>query len=119
MGRTEHAKHGLESLRLMAEAGAKWDIDNKGLAEIRRSMLDAEQSTVNAMLEIFRSKNVLNKEQIDELTRTPSMKSLLAGQRRPKPSPFVRYTTPSSFMPSQTDTSLSTRGYWKRHWSQR
>jgi ankyrin repeat protein len=118
MGRTEHIKHGLESLRLIAEAGAKWDIDNKGLAEIRRSILHAEPSTVNAMLEIFRSKNVLNKEQIEELTRTPSMKSLLAGHRRPKPSPFVPYTSQSSFLPSQTDTS-STRGYWKRHWSQR
>lgn len=119
MGRTEHIKHGLESLRLMAEAGAKWDIDNKGLAEIRRSILDAESSTVHAMLEIFRSQNVLNKEQINELTRTPSMKSLLAGHRRPKPSPFVQYTSQSSCLPSQTDSSSSTRGYWKMHWSQR
>lgn len=119
MGRTEHIRHGLESLRLMAEAGAKWDIDNKGLADIRRSVLDAESSTVHAMLEIFRSNNVLTKEQIDELTRTPSMKSLLAGHRRPKPSPFMPYTSQSSLLPSQTDTSSSTRGYWKRHWSQR
>lgn len=119
MGRREHVKHGLASLRLMAEAGAKWDIDNKGLAEIRRSILYAESSTVHAMLEIFRSSNVLNKEQIDELTRTPSMKSLLAGNGRPKPSPFLQHTQHSSFMPSQPDTSSSTRGYWKRHWSQR
>jgi hypothetical protein len=119
MGRSEHVKHGLESLRLMAEAGAKWDIDNKGLAEIRRSMLDTESSTVHAMLDIFRSHNVLNKEQIDELTRTPSMKSLLAGHRRPNPSPFARYTSQTSFVPSQADHSSSSRGYWKRHWSQR
>lgn len=119
MGRREHVKHGLASLRLIAEAGAKWDIDNKGLSEIRRSILYAESSTVHAMLEIFRSNNVLTKEQIDELTRTPSMKGLLAGHRRPKPSPLVQYTSQSSFMPPQTDTSSSTRGYWKRHWSQR
>ena len=118
--RAEHVKHGLEALRLLAEAGAKWDIDNKGIADIRRSILDAESSTVNTMLEIFRSHKVLNNEQLEELTRTPAIKRLMAGNPRTKPDPFAHYNSRSSLMvPPPIDSSQARNGYWKRHWSQR
>jgi hypothetical protein len=119
-GRTEHVKHGLEALRLLAQAGAKWDIDNKGIAEIRRSILDAESSTVNVMMEIFRINNVLNNEQLEELTRTPAMKRLMAGNTYPKPSPLAHYKSRISLMvPPPMDSSPTRNSYWKQPWYKR
>lgn len=119
-GRTAHIKNGIEAVRLLAEAGSRWDIDSKDLAGIRRAFLDAESSTVKTMLEIFRGHNVLTHEQIVELTRTPAMKRLFAGESRTKPSPPIQYSSRSAFMePSHSDSSPPKRGYWKRHWSQR
>lgn len=118
--RAKRVKQGLEALRLLAEAGAKWEIDNKGIAEIRRSILDAESSTVNAMMEIFRTNNVLNNEQFEELTRTPAMKRLMSGNSRTKPDSLAYYISRSSpLRSSQTDSSPPRSGYWKRHWSKR
>lgn len=118
--RATRDKRGLEALRLLAEAGAKWDIDNDGIAQIRRSLLAGTSSTVKAMLDIFRTANVLSSEQLHELTRTAKMKRLLAGDSPKKPDPTTYYNPRSSFMvSSQMDSSPARSGYWKRHWSKR
>jgi hypothetical protein len=113
----EEDKRGLEALRLVAEAGAKWDIDNAGLADVRRQMLDGESKTIIAALDILRSFNVLNAAQLQELTRTDAMKRLLAGFSKPKKHLFSSFAQP--VYPVVVSEPEPARGYWKRHWSQR
>jgi hypothetical protein len=110
-------KRGLEALRLIAEAGAKWDIDNAGLADVRRHMLDGESKTIIAALDILRSFNVLSADQLQELTRTGAMKRLLAGFSKPKKHLFPSFARP--VYPVVVSEPEPARGYWKRHWSQR
>lgn len=113
----EKDKRGLEALRLIAEAGAKWDLDSTGLTDLRRSMLNGESKTIVAALDILRSFGVLNADQLQELTRTSGMKRLLAGFSKPKKHLFGSIARP--VYPVVLSEPDPRRGYWKRHWSQR
>lgn len=115
-------KQALEAIRLVAAAGARWSLDNKGLADLRRRLLDGKSSTVVAVLEILRAHHVFTEEQLHELTRTDGMKRLLRGYTRPSKDPFAATYRAAVSVPVSTYepvTPAPRRGYWKRHWSQR
>ena len=115
-------KQALEAIRLVAEAGAKWDLDNKGLAELRRRLLDGKSSIVIALLEILGTHRVFSEEQLYELTRTDGMKRMLNGYTRPHRDPFEHLYRPAAYTPVATPGPVAAaprRGYWKQHWSKR
>jgi hypothetical protein len=112
------SKRALESVVLVAAAGARWSMDSKQLARFRRHLLNGDRDVVKELLDVFRKHEVLNDQQFHDITRTDAMKAMLSGQRSPRPDPWAlkkrSYTSP----PEASDASLR-RTYWKRHWSQR
>lgn len=105
----ERAKRGLEALEIALRAGARWEMDDKGLTNLRRSLLKAESKIVRAILDLLRQYGALTGSQMHELTRTAAMARLL--ENRPAPS--------TTYSGGNFISSTPRRGYWKRHWSQR
>ena len=108
----------LESMKMLAEAGARLELDQKGLASLRRRLLDGRSETIIALLNIFRKYEVLSSDALTELTRTPAMRSLLNGYTKPQKDPFADLR-PRYYAPIEPLTEPVRRGHWKRHWSQR
>ena len=73
----ESAKQALEAIRLVAGAVANWDLDNKGLKELRRRLLDGKSSIFIALLEILGTRRMFSEEQLRELTHTEALHGLL------------------------------------------
>lgn len=108
----------LESMKMLAEAGARLELDHKGLANLRRSLLDGRSETIIALLDLFRKYEILSSDALTELTRTPAMRSLLNGYTKPQKDPFADLR-PRYYAPIEPPTEPVRRGHWKRHWSQR
>jgi ankyrin repeat protein len=112
-------KKTLEAAAILAEAGAKWSLESNELSDLRRSLVQGESSAVIQLIDIFKRHNVMPPQQIQELTRTPAMRSVLAGNTRPYRDPFASYVRPVYTPDPEPSTVQPKRGYWKRHWSQR
>lgn len=108
----------LEAVALLAQAGAKWSLDPSGLSDLRRSLAQGESSAVIRLIDIFKCHDVMPPHQIQELTRTPAMRSVLAGHTRPYRDPFAAYVRPVYTPAPQPSPVQPKRRYWKRHWSQ-
>lgn len=112
-------KKAVEAIALLAEAGIKWSLDSKELANLRRSLIEGESSVVFQLIDVFKKYNVMPAEQIHELIRTPAMRSLLAGNTRPFRDPFAPKAKPVYNYSPPPEPVSPRRGHWKRHWWQR
>lgn len=113
----DEVDRGLEALEIMLKAGASFKLSDEDMKRFRRDLLDGESRVVIRVIELLEQHQVLSPDQIRELTRTPSMKKLLAGHSKPRRSfgwepavPAVVYSAPAQ---------ENRGGYWKRHWWQR
>lgn len=109
---------GFESLELVLQAGAKWELTERQLKGLRRDLADGESAVVVRLLDLLHKHGALAEAQLRELTRTPAVRRVLNGQSKPRYSPwnFVVVASPALTSPPPPQPK---GGYWKRHWSQR
>lgn len=71
-------ERGLEALKIILEAGAKWPHTQPDIPRLRRKLLHCTSGTLKRIVELLKEHEVLSVEQIHDLTRTPKMKMLLS-----------------------------------------
>jgi len=70
-------ERGLEALKIILEAGAKWLDPQPDIPRLRRNLLHCTSGTLKRIVELFKENQVLSDEQFHDLTRTAGMKLLL------------------------------------------
>lgn len=115
----EEQARGMAALELVLKAGAKWSPDEGRLKSLRRDLAEGESRVVIRLLELLRKYSVFTPDQLHELTRTPAVKRVLNGVSKPRRDPFAIHYAPPPLPVTSPAVATPTRGYWKRHWSQR
>lgn len=115
----EEVDRGLEALEIVLKAGATFQLSDEDLKRFRRDLLDGESRVVIRVIELLEQHRVLSPEQIRELTRTPSMKKILAGHSKPRRSFGWEPVAPLPAYSPPPPVHESRGGYWKKHWWQR
>jgi ankyrin repeat protein len=109
----DNEERGLEALRMILEAGARWPDQRPNVPGLRRDLLHCKPGTLIAILRLFKDHQILSEEQLHELTLTPAMKKLLQSASPSAPQSVHQSTY------STGGTTSNSGGYWKKHWSQR
>jgi hypothetical protein len=105
----------IETIRVTSQAGAKLEIDEARIAQLRRRILQGTSEVACAVVQILREHQVLTEEQLHELTRTAGMKRILDGDKKPIRNCWTaNHRRTVAVSPPQSPRL----GYWKRHWSQ-
>jgi len=105
-------ERGLEALKMILEAGARWPEPRPDVPRLRRNLLHCKPATLRRIIKLFKDHEILSEDQIHDLTRTDAMKKLLQ-----RDLPQESRSIPQSR--STTVSSSSASDYWKKHWSQR
>jgi hypothetical protein len=112
----QKAEQAFEALEMVLQAGAKWTMDERQLKGLRRDLADGESKTVVRLMDLLHKHGALSPDQLHELTRTPAVRRVLNGFSKPPRHTWGLTYTPA---PPPVAPPAPTRGYWKRHWSQR
>lgn len=114
----QEMEQAFEALEIVLQAGSKWTLDDRRLKWLRRDLADGESKTVVRLLDLLHKYGALSPDELHELTRTPAVRRVLNGISKPKRDYWGYGYTPSP-PPVAPPAPQPTRGYWKRHWSQR
>jgi hypothetical protein len=71
-------ERGLEALKIILEAGAKWLHPQPDIPQLRRKLLHCTAGTLKKIIELLKENKVLSEVQFHDLTRTSRMKDLLS-----------------------------------------
>lgn len=114
----QEVERAFEALELVLQAGSKWTLDDRRLKWLRRDLADGDSKTVIRLLDLLHKYGALSPDELHELTRTPAVRRVLNGVSKPRRNYWGIGYTPTP-QPVAAPTPAPTRGYWKRHWSQR